>query len=314
MSTNNTPSLIILLGATAVGKTSTSIALAQWLDTEIVSTDSRQFYQEMTIGTAKPTHEEQAEVPHHLVDFLSVRDNYDVKQFERDALQAIAHIFEKKPYAIATGGSGLYVKTLCEGIDEMPDTPEHIRQELQQKLEQEGLVSLAEELKMVDPHYYQEADLQNPRRVIRALEVYYTTKKPYSSFRNQSEAKEKRPFNIIKIGLAREREELYARINLRVDKMVKEGLFDEAKALQAYENHNALQTVGYQEIFPYLRGEYDKDEATRLIKRNTRRFAKRQLTWFRRDHDVEWFDLSKNEKQSLKSIKQYLKARLEIRA
>lgn len=306
----NTPTLILLIGPTAVGKTNIAIELALWLDTEIISTDSRQFYKEMNIGTAKPTSEEQAKVPHHLIDFLSVQDQYDVKQFEQDALQTLSKIFQKKAVAVATGGSGLYVKTLCEGIDEMPDIPEDIRGHLQQRLDSKGLQSLTEELKKVDPSYYKTVDLHNHRRILRALEVYHATGKPFSSFRNMASRPENRSFQILKLGLNRDREELYQRINSRVDQMIVEGLLEEARSLYSYRHINALQTVGYQEIFPYLEGAYDEQEAIRLIKRNTRRFAKRQFTWFRKDPEIQWFELSGRETEAIHEIKDYLTQRL----
>ncbi|MEK6481107.1 tRNA (adenosine(37)-N6)-dimethylallyltransferase MiaA [Catalinimonas sp. 4WD22] len=310
MITKNTPTLIILLGPTAVGKTRLAIELALWLDTSILSTDSRQFYKEMNIGTAKPTLEEQAKVTHYLIDFLSVQDHYDVKRFEEDALMCLSNIFQDKPYAIATGGSGLFVKTLCEGIDEMPDIPDNIRTNLQKRLEEKGLENLLSELHKVDPEYYEEVDVHNHRRIIRALEVYHACGQPYSSYRKKSGSVE-RPFEIIMLGLNRDRTELYDRINHRVDQMIEEGLFEEAASLFPFRHQNALHTVGYQEIFPYLQGEYDQEEAIRLIKRNTRRFAKRQLTWFRKDPEVKWFELSGREELALQEIKDYLKIRLK---
>ncbi len=310
MSTKNTPTLIILLGSTAVGKTDIAIQLALWLDTAVVSTDSRQFYQELNIGTAKPTPAEQSLVPHHLVDFLSVCDSYDVKQFEQDALLALSNIFQQKKVAIATGGSGLYVKTLCEGIDEIPDINEEIRTQIQNEFEQEGLPALAEKLQQADPDYYAQVDKHNPRRVMRGLEIYRATGKPYSTFRNQPNHQVSHPFDIIKIGLNRNREELYERINTRVDQMIAQGLFEEAGALAPFRDLNALQTVGYREIFPFLDGDYDQQEAIRLIKRNTRRFAKRQLTWFRKDTDIQWFELSGREDTAVNEMKAYLTKRL----
>lgn len=313
MKSTDRPYLLVIIGPTAVGKTAVAIQLAQWLDTEIVSADSRQFYREMEIGTAKPTVEEQNTVPHHLVDFLSVQQSYDVKDFEEDALQALEKIFSRKRYAIATGGSGLYVKTLCEGIDDIPEVSEEIRSQLQERLENEGLVKLVEELQQKDPVFCAGADLQNPRRVLRALEIIATTGEPYSSFRNQQSTTE-RPFRIIKIGMYREREKLYERINQRVDQMIARGLLEEARRLYPYRHHNALQTVGYQEIFPFLEGHYDLEEAIRLIKRNTRRFAKRQLTWFRRDTDVLWFDADRDTSELLADIRSYLVKELKPKA
>ncbi|MDF9797702.1 tRNA dimethylallyltransferase [Catalinimonas alkaloidigena] len=314
MIAKNTPTLIILLGPTAVGKTSIAIELGMWLSTSIVSTDSRQFYKEMNIGTAKPSPEELNKVTHHLVDFLSVKDPYDVKKFEEDALNCLSTIFQHKKCAIATGGSGLFVKTLCEGIDPMPDIPEKIRNNLQQRLEEKGLENLLSELLEVDPEYYSEVDLYNHRRVLRALEVYHACGKPYSSYRKQQLSRVNRPFEIVKIGLNRDRKELYERINQRVDQMVNEGLFAEVDSLVDFQEHNALQTVGYQEVFPFLRGDYGQEEAIRLIKRNTRRFAKRQLTWFRKDAEVKWFQLSGREEDALQEIKNYLKIRLSTGA
>ena len=303
--------LLVLIGPTAVGKTALSIRLAQWLDTEIVSTDSRQFYREMDIGTAKPTPVERKTVPHHLVDFLSIQTPYDVKSFERDALQAVQNVLSRKSLALATGGSGLYVKVLCEGIDDMPEGSEEIRKDLEQRLETEGLVQLAEELRNKDPEYYASADTKNPRRVLRALEVIESSGQPYSSFR-QGNSGQNRPFQILKLGLERERQSLYERINLRVDQMIKEGLFQEAEQLYPYRHLKALQTVGYQEIFPYLEGVYDREEAIRLIKRNTRRLAKRQLTWFRRDPDIQWFDASQGEVSLLEQLQSYIGKMLNL--
>lgn len=299
------PYLLLLIGPTAVGKTALAIELARWLDTEIVSADSRQFYREMEIGTAKPTPEERNTVPHHLVDFLSVEQPYDVKNFEQDALRVLADIFNRKPTAIATGGSGLYVKTLCEGIDTMPEVSDDIRKQLQERLEAEGLESLGEELKRKDPAYHAEADVRNPRRVLRALEVIASTGKPYSDFRQQHKAAA-RPFNIIKIGLYRERTLLYERIDRRVDQMLAAGLLEEAKRLYPFRHRNALQTVGYRELFPYLEGQYELEEAVRLIKRNTRRFAKRQLTWFRKDPEIHWFDAGEKDGKMLPALRSLL--------
>jgi tRNA dimethylallyltransferase len=306
MDTNVKPTLIVLVGPTAVGKTTAAIQLATWLDTEIVSTDSRQFYREMQIGTAKPSASELKAVPHHLVDFISVEEPYDVAQFEADALLALHDIFCRKSAAIATGGSGLYVNTLCEGIDDMPGIDAGIREGLQQKLENEGLQSMAEILRNVDPEFYAQADIQNPRRVLRALEVYQQTGKTFSSFRKKNDGNSRHEFSIIKIGLFRTRDALYERINRRVDLMIEDGLFEEAVRLSPHRHLNALQTVGYQEIFGYLDGAYDQQEAIRLIKRNTRRFAKRQMTWFRRDETIQWFDADQDELQLIREIKNYI--------
>ncbi|MFP4090205.1 MAG: tRNA (adenosine(37)-N6)-dimethylallyltransferase MiaA [Cyclobacteriaceae bacterium] len=294
------PVLIIIAGPTAAGKTSLSVALARHLSTEIISADSRQFYREMQIGTARPKEEELSGITHHLLGFLSIEQAYDISQFEVDALQAARSIFEQNRFAIATGGSGLYLRTLCEGIDDMPEADETLRQQLQLRLEYEGLSGLQQELQRLDPAYFAEADIQNPRRVLRALEVCLSSGKPYSSFRS-SRPKADRPFDILKIGLYREREELYQRINLRVDQMMEEGLLEEVRSLYPYRQLNALQTVGYQEFFPYLEEKYELEEAIRLLKRNSRRYAKRQMTWFRKEKDIHWINLS-TEKDPLRQM------------
>ena len=301
----NHPYLLVLVGPTAVGKTSVAIQLAKWLDTEIVSADSRQFYREMEVGTAKPTVEERNIVPHHLVDFLSIHQPYDVKAFEEDALRVIQQIHERKPVVIATGGSGLYVKTLCDGIDHMPEVDDSLRSKLQQRYEQEGLEKLSEELRQQDPAFHAQVDLRNPRRVLRALEIIISTGRSLTDFYDQQE-KTTRPFRTIKLGLTRDRAALYERINQRVDNMISQGLFEEARQLYQFRQCNALQTVGYREIFPYLDGQYDRDEAIRLIKRNTRRFAKRQMTWFRKDPEIQWFDTDQEEADLLKKISSYI--------
>lgn len=279
--------LIVIVGPTAVGKTSLSIKLAQQLETEIISADSRQFYREMSIGTAKPSEEQLIQVKHYLINTLSVFEDYDVGQFEVDALNILNKIWEQKPVAILTGGSGLYIKAVCEGFDDLPSTSPETRKLLNERYQMEGLDQLREELKKVDPEYYNEVDLMNPQRIIRALEVIQESGKPFSSFRKG--VKQTRNFEIIKIGLELPREELYDRIDQRMDLMIQDGLFEEAEALLKFKNKNALQTVGYKEIFDFLEGNYDKEEAIRLLKRNSRRYAKRQLTWFKKDLEIEWF-------------------------
>lgn len=274
-------------GPTAVGKTAYSIRLAQHYQTEIISADSRQLYRELTIGTAKPDPEELAAAPHHFVDMLPPEQEYNAGQFERDALSLLAELFQRHQQVVVTGGSGMYVQALCQGIDQMPEVPASLREELNKSLREEGLAPLVEQLKILDPVYFAQVDLQNPQRVLRALEICRHTGRPYSSFRQQNF--KERPFHAIKIGLDRPREELYSRIDQRMDAMIAEGLFDEAKRLHPYKELNALQTVGYKEIFDYLEGRYDKEEAIRLLKRNSRRYAKRQLTWFRKDPDFQWF-------------------------
>ncbi|WKN43966.1 tRNA (adenosine(37)-N6)-dimethylallyltransferase MiaA [Tunicatimonas pelagia] len=294
--------LIMVVGPTAVGKTKVCIRLAQHYQTEIVSTDSRQFYREMTIGTAKPNPDELAQVPHHLVNSLPITQAYDVKQFEQDALSLTEQLFRKYSFVVATGGSGLYVKTLCEGIDAMPDISEESRNFWQEQYQTKGLNFLLEELRRIDPIYYEQIDQQNHRRVLRALEVYRSSGKPFSEFRNQRKPLQPRPFQIIKIGLTMNRDTLYQRINQRVDQMIEAGLEAEAKTLLPYQHLNALRTVGYQEWFPYFAGQYDRDEAIRLIKRNSRRYAKRQWTWFNQDPEIKWFDSDLLSGQLLSSL------------
>ncbi len=293
--------LIVIVGPTAVGKTKLCIDLAKRFGMEIVSADSRQFYQEMTIGTAKPTAEEMEGVPHHFIDNLSVDTTYNVGQYEREALRTLSQIFQNANSVILTGGSGMYIDAVCKGVDEMPEIPHDIRHNLNELFTSEGIAPLVDRLKTIDSQYYHQVDRNNPQRVMRALEVYEATGKPYSLFRKGSA--KTRPFNIIKIGLEREREELYKRINLRVDMMIDQGLFEEAKSLYPYKSNNALQTVGYKEVYGYLDGEYDKQEAIRLLKRNSRRYAKRQMTWFGKDEEIRWFHPEEERK-----ITSYLKS------
>ncbi|NVJ87033.1 MAG: tRNA (adenosine(37)-N6)-dimethylallyltransferase MiaA [Algoriphagus sp.] len=281
------PTLILIVGPTAVGKTELCLNLAKKFNTDIVSCDSRQFYREMEIGTAKPTPQELAEVPHHLINSISIEDPYDVKQFEEDALKILDKLFREKDVVIMTGGSGLFAKVISEGIDEMPEVDPQFRKQLIQEFEEKGITHLQEELKKADPDYYALVDTQNPQRLMRALEIIRGTGKPFSSFRQQK--KVERPFRVLKIGLNRERDELYRRIDARMDLMIDEGLFEEAEKLFEKRHLNALQTVGYQEIFGYLEGNYDREEAIRLLKRNSRRYAKRQLTWFKKDAEIQWF-------------------------
>lgn len=277
----------MVLGPTAVGKTALCLKIAKKFETEIISADSRQFYRETEIGTAKPSLRELEEVPHHFIGHKSISDSYDVKTFERDTLSLLDSIFRKCDLVILTGGSGLFIDVVCNGLDEIPDVDPAIRQKLIESYEKNGIETLQEELRLSDPDYYSIVDKHNPQRVMRALEVIRGTGKAYSSFRKKT--KKERPFQIIKIGLVREREELYSRINLRMDIMIGEGLFEEASQLFEYRHLNALQTVGYTEIFGYLEGKYDREEAVRLLKRNSRRYAKRQMTWFRKDPEVSWF-------------------------
>ncbi len=279
--------LLLVVGPTAVGKTSLSINLAKKFNTEIVSCDSRQFYREMNVGTAKPSSEELQQVKHHLINSLSIEQDYDVRKFEKDALQILDGIFQKSNVAIMTGGSGLFADAITNGLDEIPDVDPDIRKEIIFEFEEKGLEWLQSELAKADPEYFDQVDRRNPQRLMRALEVYRGTGLKFSSFRVQK--KSIRPFEIIKIGLDRPRQELYDRIDIRMDQMIEGGIFDEADALFGRRNLNALQTVGYSEIFGFMEGKYDREEAVRLLKRNSRRYAKRQMTWFRRDEKICWF-------------------------
>lgn len=295
--------LIVILGPTAVGKTALCTMLAHDLGTEIVSADSRQCYQKMDIGTAKPTDEEQAMAKHHLVDFLSIDSGYSAGQYQRDALAMLHTIWKDKPYAILTGGSGLYIDAVCQGIPIMPEIPASISKDLEATYEKEGLAALWAELRDKDPDYYQEVDLHNAKRVMRALAVCRATQKTFSFFRARAVAK--RDFNIVKIGLMRPREVLYDRINKRVDLMLLQGLWEEASRLYDYRHLPALATIGYQEIFPCLDGVYDDSYAIARIKQNSRRYAKRQITYFKKDPSIHWFH-----PEALEAIKAFILERL----
>jgi tRNA dimethylallyltransferase len=279
--------LISVVGATAVGKTEMAIRLAKHFQTEIISADSRQFFKELSIGTAKPIPAEMQGVPHYLVDNLSITQNYTVADFERDALVILDKIFAQKNIAILVGGSGLYCKAIWEGFDDIPDVPANIRKQVIELYEQKGLSFLQAELQKLDEVYFKQVDIQNPQRLMRALEVCYATGKPFSSFRKGKKAQ--RNFQNIKIGLERPREELYERINQRMDLMLSQGLLQEAQSLYPYKTHNALQTVGYREIFDYLEGKQDWENTIRLLKQNSRHYAKRQMTWFKKDTEIIWF-------------------------
>ena len=280
--------LIVIAGPTAVGKTAAAIMLAKKLDTEIISADSRQFYREMSIGTAKPSAEELGQVKHHFIDSHSVSDNFSVADFEKQGLQVLDNIFKTHDTALLVGGSGLYIKAICEGFDELPVAPAGIRKKLNLELAEKGITYLQEKLKAADPVYATQVDLNNPQRIIRALEVTESTGKPFSSYRKA--AINIRPFRIVKLGLNLPREVLYDRINQRVDMMISDGLVDEVQSLMPYRNLNALNSVGYSELFDYFDRKTDLNTAIELIKQNTRRFAKRQLTWFRKDEQIRWVD------------------------
>ena len=286
--------LILVVGPTAVGKTDLCLNLAKNFKTEIVSCDSRQFYREMNLGTAKPTADDLKQVSHHFINSLSIDQDYDVRKFEQDALKTLEELFDSHEVVIMTGGSGLFADAVENGLDEMPEVAPEIRQEIIREYENKGLEYLQKEVATYDPEYFEKVDQKNPQRLMRALEIWRGTGKKFSSFRIKS--KKERPFKVIKIGLERNREELYSRIDWRMDQMIAEGLFDEAEALFAKRHVNALQTVGYSEIFGFIEGKYDKEEAVRLLKRNSRRYAKRQMTWFKRDETVKWFSPDEKDK------------------
>ena len=286
--------LIVIVGATGSGKTDLSIGVAEHFGAPIISTDSRQFYRGMAIGTAQPSREQMARVEHHLVDCLDVTEEFNCGAYERVALERLAELFQKHDTVVAVGGSGLYIKALCEGMDDLPDVEPALREELLKRLETEGLESLVEQLRELDPAFYEVVDRKNPARVLRALEVCISTGKPYSSLRTG--VKRQRPFNIVKIGVNMDRAVLYERIDRRVDIMVEAGLEQEARDVYHLRHLNSLQTVGYREMFDYFDGTISREEAIELIKRNSRRYAKRQLTWFGRDGEIEWFLPTETEK------------------
>ena len=280
--------LISIVGPTAIGKTARSIAVAQYFNTEIISSDSRQFYKEMSIGTAVPEPAERDAVEHHFIQNRSVFEDYSVGDFERDALKTLSDLFTQKDVVVMVGGSGLYVDAVLKGLDHFPEVNPSIRKELNRQLEEKGISGLQEQLKKYDPVTFEKIDIHNPQRLTRALEICIGTGKPYSSFLNQTSRK--RDFIPVKIGLTAEREIIYRRINERVDIMIENGLLEEARKLYPHKELNALQTVGYRELFRYFDGEWSLEFAISEIKKNTRRFAKRQLTWFRKDPEITWFD------------------------
>lgn len=298
--------LITIIGPTAIGKTALSITLAQHFDCEIVSCDSRQFYKEMQIGTAVPTTAELAAAKHHFIQNKSIFENYTVGNFEREAITKLDELFAKKSVQLLVGGSGLYVNAVLKGFDDFPDIDEKIRNEVRNHFNQNGIAFLQQQLQELDSHYYNylleinAQTLQNPQRMMRFVEVCWATQKPYSSFLNKKQ--NTRNFIPIIIGLEAEREILYNRINQRVDSMMQEGLLQEAQNLYQHKNLNALQTVGYQELFDYFDGKITLEFAIDEIKKNTRRFAKRQLTWFKRTENAKWFDYA----TSLESIVNYI--------
>ena len=282
--------LIVITGPTAVGKTALCLGIAKHYDIPIINADSRQIYNDMRIGTASPTESQLAEVKHFLVGKLNLTDYYSASMFEQDVLEILKQQFsgpDSKNIALLTGGSMMYIDAVCNGIDDIPTIEDEVRENLKKRLEEEGLERLCEELRLLDPEYYDIVDKKNTRRVIHGLEICYQTGKTYTSFRKRD--KKERPFNIIKIALNREREELYYRINKRVDQMIEEGFINEARALYGQRELNSLNTVGYKELFDHFDGIYSLEEAIERIKGNTRRYARKQLTWFKRDPEVKWF-------------------------
>lgn len=280
--------LISIVGPTAIGKTALSITLAKYLNTEIISADSRQFYKEMKIGTAVPSSEELSQIKHHFIHHKSIEDNYNVGAFEKDAIRCLDSLFITHNIVVMVGGSGLYADAVTEGLDYFPEIDTSVRERLNKILKTEGLHSLQNQLKELDIDSYNKIAIDNPHRVIRSLEICIGTGKPYSSFLNKE--KPKRNFNVITIGLTADREIIYNRINKRVDKMMHKELLDEVKGLKTKQHFNALNTVGYKELFNYLNGEWTLEFAISEIKKNTRRFAKRQLTWFKKNKSILWFD------------------------
>lgn len=297
--------LITLQGPTGVGKTELSLRLAEFFDTCILNADSRQIYRDIPIGTAAPTEAERQRVPHHFVGMLALDDYYSAAQYESDVLQLLNdEVFPQKDVAILSGGSMMYIDAVCKGIDDIPTIDAETREMMRERYEREGLEPLAEELRLLDSDYYAVCDIRNPKRVVHALEICYMTGRTYTSFRVRRQAH--RPFRIIKVGLQREREELYNRINRRVTSMMQDGWLDEARRVLPFRHCNSLNTVGYKELFKYLDGEWELDFALEKIQRNTRVYSRKQMTWFRRDEEVHWFH-----PEDEKGILDYLQAVLK---
>lgn len=291
---DNKKTLIVLIGPTGVGKTDLSIKIAEKYGSPIISADSRQLYSDLKIGTAAPTEEYLKRVKHYFVGTLKLTDYYSAAQYESEVISLLEELFKSNNTILLTGGSMMYIDAICKGIDDIPTVDSETRQMMMEKYEKEGLDRLCAELKLLDPEYYSTVDLKNPKRVIHALEICYMTGKTYTSFRTGN--KKQRPFDIIKIGLCRDREELYERINKRVDIMIKEGLVDEVKSVYEYRNLNSLNTVGYKEIIQYLEGKCTLEFAIEKIKQNSRIYSRKQMTWFKRDNDITWFHPDKEEK------------------
>lgn len=290
---DNKKTLIVLIGPTGVGKTDLSIKIAEKYGSPIISADSRQLYSDLKIGTAAPTEEYLKRVKHYFVGTLKLTDYYSAAQYESEVISLLEELFKSNNTILLTGGSMMYIDAICKGIDDIPTVDSETRQMMMEKYEKEGLDRLCAELKLLDPEYYSTVDLKNPKRVTHALEICYMTGKTYTSFRTGN--KKQRPFDIIKIGLCRDREELYERINKRVDIMIKEGLVDEVKSVYEYRNLNSLNTVGYKEIIQYLEGNCTLEFAIEKIKQNSRIYSRKQMTWFKRDNDITWFHPDKEE-------------------
>ena len=294
--------LIVVTGPTAVGKTALTIEIAKHYGIPIINADSRQIYQELKIGTASPTAEQMQQVKHYFVGTKSITDYYNASMYEQEVVQLLEKLFVDSPIQLLSGGSMMYIDAVCNGIDDIPTVRDDIRNEMKRRYQEEGLEALCEDLRRLDPEHYEVVDRQNHRRVIHALEICYQTGKTYTSFRTQK--RKERPFQIVKIGLTRDRQELYDRINQRVDTMMSEGLLDEVRSVSAYRSTNALNTVGYKELFDYIDGRWPLEEAVERIKGNTRRYARKQLTWYKRDEQVTWFHPDQQEK-ILKFISHY---------
>ena len=296
--------LIAIVGPTAIGKTALAIGIAKAFDTEIISADSRQFFKEMCIGTAVPSKEELSRIKHHFIQHISIVDHYSVGDFEKEAIHCLNELFKTKDVVVLVGGSGLYVDAITKGLDSFPTVSDSIKKSLENELKQKGIIYLQQRLKELDPSYYYEVDLENPMRVLRALGVCLAEGKPYSSYKGKSIAQ--RPFNTLTIGIEAPRPKIYQRIEDRVDIMINEGLVQEAESLYPYKNLNALNTVGYKELFAYMDHEYTLDTAIGEIKKNTRRFAKRQGTWFRKNQNIRWVNWEHALQESLSFLHQQL--------
>ena len=299
------PALIVLIGPTGVGKTELSLSVAERFHTSIISSDSRQLYKDLKIGTAAPTPSQLSRVPHYFVGTLELTDYYSAAQYETEVLKKLEELLQTHPVVVMTGGSMMYVDAVCKGIDDIPTVDKETRDLMIHRYETEGLEPLCAELRLLDPEYYRIVDLKNPKRVIHALEICYMTGKTYTSFRTRTQ--KERPFHIIKIGLTRDREELYQRINQRVDEMIKDGLLEEARRVYPYKHLNSLNTVGYKEIFKYLDGEWELPFAIEKIKQNSRIYSRKQMTWFKRDTEITWFHPDQKEE-----IMQFLDSRINL--